>query len=331
MNLLIITNNPTNASFRQRIQIHLDTLREYNINYRVAKLPIGTLARTRLFRSASQFDCVLLHRKSLSPIDAILLRRYARKTIFDFDDEIMYSDRNPNKPSQKRQKAFERTVRIADMIIAGNSYLAEHARSFNPNVKILPTGLNIKAYEIKPPPKKDNKIRLVWIGSHSTIKYLAEIKPTLERIGSIFDNVVLRIICDEFFDLKNLEVERCLWSEKTEVRNLVASDIGLASLPDNSFTRGKCGFKILQYAAAGLPVVASPVGVNAEYVSHGVTGFHAKSIEQWINRLNNLIEDPLLRKTMGERGSVWVKKFDSNVIGQKLTGLIKECLYDVMS
>ncbi|MEJ2701033.1 MAG: glycosyltransferase family 4 protein [Sedimentisphaerales bacterium] len=326
MNLLILTNNPHRASFRQRVGIHLDTLRANHVDSEVVQLPPGFLARQKLFRRAADFDGILLHKKRLNAIDVLSLRRYGRKVIYDFDDAVMYSDRNPERYSRSRFVRFRKVVKLADVVIAGNSYLAEHAGRFNSNVEILPTGLDVKAYQTHNVAKNDGKIRLVWIGSQSTLKYLAEIKPALEEIGARFDNVVLRIICDKFFSLHNMEVEKQQWSEKTQVSDLSGCDIGLAPLPDNPFTRGKCGFKILQYAAAGLPVIASPVGVNAQYVSNGITGFHAANIPQWIERMASLIENEQLRKNMSLETRRPIERFDISVIGKRLLDTIKNCI-----
>ena len=325
MDLLIVTNNPERASFRQRIGAYLNFFHDNGINCEVAKLPAGSLARRKLFKQATDFDGLFLHKKRLNSLDAFWVSRYARKVIYDFDDAIMYSDKHTDRPSHKRQKSFKRTVRLADMVIAGNSYLAEHVRKSNTSVNVLPTGLDTHTYKPKAD-LKNNNLHLVWIGSESTLGYLAELKPALEEIGSRFDNVVLRIICDVFFDLNNLEVEKCLWSLKKEVIDLVTSDIGLAPLPDNRFTRGKCGFKILQYAAAGLPVVASPVGANAEYVQDGAMGFLVTDTRQWVDRITELIENPNLRKRMGREGLAYAEKFDMTVIGKQLVKLIKGCL-----
>ncbi len=329
MNLLVLSNNIKRASFRQRIAVHLDFLRANGIDCEVVKLPSGSLARRKLFRKAADFDGVFLHKKKLNFIDAFWLRRYSRKIIYNFDDAIMYSDKNPKRYSHSHLIPFRRSVKLADMVIVGNSYLAEHARKFNPNVEILPNGLETSSYKRRAGLKNDEKIRLVWIGCSSTLKYLAEKKFALEEIGTRFDNVVLRIIADEFFDLQNIAVEKHPWSEEMQVIDLVTSDIGLAPLPDNRFTKGKCGFKILQYAAAGLPVVASPVGVNAEYVCEGVTGFHAMDIRQWVNKISRLVEDPVLRNRMGQAGNVQVQRFDLSVIGKQLCKLVEKCLEGV--
>ena len=326
MNLLVLTNNPERASFRLRIEVYLDVLRDNGIECEVVRFPAGSLARRKLFKQTANFDAVFLHKKRLNSLDAFWLRRYAAKVIYDFDDAIMYSDKHPDRPSRKRQESFQRTVKLADMVIAGNSYLAEHARKLNPNVEVFPTGLDTHAYELKVEPTNDAKLRLVWIGSGSTLKYLAGIKPALEEIGSCFDNVILRIICDDFFDLWNMKVEKCLWSEYKQAIDLATGDIGLAPLPDNHFTKGKCSFKILQYAAAGLPVVASPVGSNAEYVQEGVNGFLAGDCSEWVDKMSRLLTDSQLRKQMGQAGREDVKQFDLRVIGKQLCRLIREFL-----
>ncbi len=326
MKLFVLTNNPERASFRQRIQIYFDILRANGIDYHVAKLPAGFFARKKLFKQAEDFDGIFLQKKGLNFRDAMWLRRNSKKIIYDYDDAIMYSPNSPGRNSTSHLNSFRRSAKLADVVIAGNSYLAENARRFNAEVKILPTGLDTKAYMVEAKAKDDGKIRLVWIGSRSTLQYLAEIKPALEQIGLRYDNVVLRIICDNFFNLKNMEVEKRRWSLGNQVKDLTTSHIGLAPLPDNRFTRGKCGFKILQYQAAGLPVIASPVGVNSEYVCNGVTGFHALNIQEWIDRISELIDNVELRKKMSDAGRAQAQRFDTAVIGKQLCSLIKECI-----
>ncbi|MCJ7617464.1 MAG: glycosyltransferase family 4 protein [Desulfobacterales bacterium] len=324
MRLLVLTNNPSRASFRQRIGVYFDMLRTNGINCELAVLPHGSLARRKLFKLTIDFDGVFLHKKCLNFFDAFCLRRYCSKIIYDFDDAVMYSPRTPDSDRSSHFRLFRRTAKLAGMIIAGNSYMGEHAGRFNQSVKILPTGLDTKEYARKSEPGNNDRIKLVWIGSKSTLKYLAEIKPALEQIGSRFSNVILRIICDDFFDLDNMQVEKCIWSLEKQAVDLVSSDIGLAPLPDNRFTRGKCGFKILQYQAAHLPVIASPVGVNAEFVSDGMTGFLAANNNQWADRISELIENTALRKQMADAGQEHVKEFDIKVTGAKLCEIVTE-------
>ncbi|MBN2138818.1 MAG: glycosyltransferase family 4 protein [Sedimentisphaerales bacterium] len=331
MKLLVLTNNPERPSFRQRIRIYVDLLRDNGIDCEIASVPGSLTARYRLLKRSADFDAVFLHKKRLNLIEAPLLRRYARRIIYDFDDAIMYKPGYPNRFNISSQARFRLTVKLADLVIAGNSYLAEHAKRSNKRVEILPTGLNTRDYAVSAEPQKDGKIRLVWIGSRSTLKYLTLIRPALEEIGSRFGNVVLRMICDEFLETEKISVEKRIWSSGTEVPDLVTSDIGLAPLPDNHFTRGKCGFKILQYAAAGLPSIASPVGVNSEYVRDGVTGFLASDTKQWVEKISRLVEDGQVRAAMGENALKFVEGFDVGVIGEKLAALIRQCCGNVIS
>jgi glycosyltransferase involved in cell wall biosynthesis len=325
--LLVVSNNPARASFRQRIGIHMPALQERGIACEVARLPAGAWGRRRLYLEAKAFDGVFLHRKMLNAWDAYWLGRACRKLIYDFDDAIMYNDRRPEKISRVRFRRFGRSVSLADRITTGNEYLADHARRYNPGVTVIPTGLDLRPYAVAPPRSNDGKVRLVWIGSRATLKYLADIKPALEEIGARHGNVVLRIVADAFFDLHHMTVEKAAWSVEGEVSDLTACDIGLAPLPDNPFTRGKCGFKILQYQAAGLPVVASPVGVNSTYVSDGVTGFTAQDIPNWTDRLDILIRDTGLRTSMGRAGRHHVEEFDKEAVGRRFCDLVAECLW----
>jgi glycosyltransferase involved in cell wall biosynthesis len=326
MKLLIITNNPDRASFRQRIAVYIDTLRASGIDCRVEQLPQWMIPRRRLFMQANDFDAVFLHKKILNPFDAYYLKKYAKKIIYDFDDAVMFDDKQPQKPHHKRQTSFRRTATLANLVIAGNVYLAEHAGRFNPNVEILPTGLDTKAYKTAAQKAGDGKIRLVWIGSRPTLPNLKQISPALEEIGSCFNNVVLKIISDGFFDLQNIPVEKQPWSLETEAMELAKSDIGLSPLADNNFTRGKCGFKILQYQAAGLPVVASPVGVNAELIRNGINGYHAAAVTDWVEKLSALIKDKSLRTKMGLSARQTVLSFDLDAIGPQLVSIIKNAV-----
>ena len=166
----------------------------------------------------------------------------------------------------------------------------------------------------------------MWIGSDSTLRYIEEIRPALERVAARFDNVVVRIIGDSFPTWPAIPTEEVLWSPETRRTGLATSDIGLAPLPDNPFTQGKCSFKVLEYAASGLPVVASPVGTNGEYVAEGTTGFLAQTEDEWVERLTRLVEDATLRGRMGQAGRPHAAEHDVHVIGARFVELLRQCL-----
>jgi glycosyltransferase involved in cell wall biosynthesis len=150
--------------------------------------------------------------------------------------------------------------------------------------------------------------------------------PTLEQIGQRYSNVVLRIICDSFIDLFSLPVEKCLWTTEKEAMDLASCDIGLAPLPDDPFTKGKCGYKILQYCACGLPVVASSVGVNTQLIEEGKCGFLADNPDQWLARLSQLIDNADLRRAMGTAGCDYVANYDLEIVGRKLVDIVANWL-----
>lgn len=326
--LLVITINDSldAPSFRQRIAIYLDLLRKRGIECHVGRMSSSMLERRALFASAQRFDGVLLHRKILNAWDAFWLRRFGGTVIYDFDDAIMYSEGKEGRVNRLRACRFRRSVALSRLVIAGNEYLADHARRYNPEVEILPTGLDVGAYPVRTPREDDGTVRLVWVGSGSVVKHLRRIVPALDELGRRFPKVVLRVISSEFVSLQSMPVEQHAWSRDTEVADLMTSDIGLAPLTDDPFTRGKCAFKILQYQAAGLPVVASPVGANAQYVRDGATGFLVQDLSQWVDRLSTLIENSQLRTALGRAGRRDVEKFDVNVIGHRLSTLILRCL-----
>jgi glycosyltransferase involved in cell wall biosynthesis len=323
MKLLILSHNPDRASFRQRIGVYLLQLKAVGMACTIEKFPDGYFTRWKLFSKAGEFDAVLLHKKTLNFWDANILRKHARKIIYDFDDAVMYSPRKPDSRHSSHKRLFERTVKLADCVIAGNAYLAEHAKPFCRDVHILPTGLDTKKYDT-PKPASDGKIRLVWIGSRATLEYLQAITPALERIGKQYPNVVLRIICDAFLNFSKMPVERCVWSLETEAKDLAACDIGICPLPDDNFTRGKCGFKILQYFAASLPAIASPVGVNVDFVRPGFTGFTAQTEQEWLDTLKKLIENSKLRQAMGQTAKEFSRQFDHGQIAPQFCKLITQ-------
>lgn len=136
-----------------------------------------------------------------------VLFHYAPTRIFDFDDAIMHSPARPHSDHTSHYRLFRRTAKKMDVMIAGNPTLADYARRYCKEVLVLPTGLDTTAYLKLKAANKDGKIRFVWIGSKSTVKYLSQLRPVFEQIGKTHSNVVLRIIADEFFDLNNMVVE----------------------------------------------------------------------------------------------------------------------------
>jgi glycosyltransferase involved in cell wall biosynthesis len=251
-------------------------------------------------------DVVILQRRLLSRWQLALLRRAARWLIFDVDDAVFLRDSHAPKGlfSTRRLRRFACVARAADAIVVGNSFLgAETARwAAAGRVHLIPTCVDPARYSLAAHGPRAAGVKLAWIGSSSTLRGLEAIRPVLEEIGRRVPGVGLRLICDRSLKLDHLPVEACPWTEVGEVRALAAGDIGISFLPDDLWSRGKCGLKVLQYMAAGLPVVANPVGVQADMVRHGENGFLVKTTTEWVQTVGRLSQDAELRCRMGSTG-----------------------------
>jgi glycosyltransferase involved in cell wall biosynthesis len=263
-------------------------------------------------------DVVLLQRRLLDAFQLRLLRHSSRRLVFDFDDAVFLRDSYARAPNTQRRTArFRRTIQAADAVIAGNAFLAEHADQFTEpgKVFVVPTCVNPAKYRPKyqlPPPHRDIAVPvLVWIGSASTLRALERAQALLDAIGRAIAGVQIKVICNRFPVFRNLPVAPVYWSEPSEAEHLAAADIGISCLPDDSWTRGKCGLKVLQYMAAGLPVVANRVGVHPEMVEHGRSGFLVETESDWIEAIRMLAADPDLRTEMGRRGRQIVEEWYS--------------------
>lgn len=251
-------------------------------------------------------DAVLVQRRLLGGMSRRRLRRCARHLIFDFDDAVWLRDSYSPRGlvSGRRLRRFRSIIQEADLIVAGNRFLAEQAARFTDPalVSVIPTCLDPNRYRMARHQAEDRPPRLAWIGSSSTLQGLERIADRLDSIGRACPGAILVLICDRPIRLSSLRVEFHPWSEENEGDVLATADMGISWLPDDDWSRGKCGLKLLQYMAAGLPVLANPVGVQREIVRHGTTGYHCDSTEDWIEAVRALAGDSCLRQSMGSAG-----------------------------
>ncbi len=319
MNLLIVSNNPKRGSFRDRIGGYLDIMAAHGITPTVEVPDRSLVKRIHQYRQMDRYDVVLLHKKSLPLFDAAFFKPRKAKVIFNYDDAIMFNNRGI--PTRTHGQRFRRSLRAADVVLVGSSYLAQQAAPYHDNIRILPLGLNTNKYRCGTR-KQDGKVRLVWVGRPVTLGYLEQLKPVIRELAGQYPSLVLRLVCEEFIDIEGVAIEKIQWTPEIRYRALAEADIGLAPLPDNPFTRGKCTFKVLEYSASGLPVVASPVGTNVDHVKDGVTGHLAATPDQWLQKLRILLDNPALRSDMGAQGREYAREFDSAIVGEKFCDLI---------
>jgi len=328
--LLVLTRRRTTASFRQRIEAYLAPLAERGTDSEVVELAACPVERRRQWRRLRQFDGLWLHRKTLTAWDAWALRGAARPVIYDVDDAVMYQARTAERgPHRGRLRRFRRTVTMARLTLTGNPVLADHVAHAGGRAEVVPTGLDAGRYTPKERHENNGPLRLVWIGSRSTLKRLEPFRDMFAELRRAVPDVVLRVVAHAGFSVDGLAAENVPWSSETEARLLAECDVGVAPLPDTPYTRGKCGFKILQYMAAGLPVIASPVGANADYVRPGETGLHARNTGEWVAAVKRLAADPALRAAMGRAGRQRiVGEFDLAVLAPRVCRLIDDAITD---
>ncbi len=311
-------------SSRYRVLQYIPHLEEMGHVCTVLRIPHRLYTRFIAFRKMSRFDLVVLQKKLLGPLEFRLLRCHSKSLIYDFDDAVMYRDsKHMNSYSWQRRQRFIRTVNNADWVIAGNRYLREevpHSR-----VSIIPTPIDMKRYRAKIYHDEKKTVTLGWIGSKSTLAYLADLKGVLEEIGREFDDVQLKIVCDTFFDCRHLKVIKKLWKYEEEIEDLHSFDIGLMPLSDDPWSRGKCAFKLLQCMAVGVPVVASPVGMNCEIVHNHENGFLAHNEDEWLKWLKLFIQQADLRKRIGKNGRKFIKRdYSLSLHSQKMGNLFSK-------
>jgi glycosyltransferase involved in cell wall biosynthesis len=269
---------------------------------------LRTWERRALLRWA---DVTVLHQIKLSSIEARLFAAFSRRRVFDVDDAIYV--RKPRSlgdlpdESAWRKKKFAATCRWVDAVAAGNDVLAGVARATAKKIVVLPTSIDTACYETTVA-GADEAPTIAWIGSPENLIYLDMIRPALARLTQRYPTLKMRVICSKFPDWSDVNVERVAWSSATEAHSLAGAHIGVMPLTDDAWSRGKCAFKLLQYMAAALPCVASPVGANTEALLNGINGFHARDVDEWERSLEKLIVSAELRASFGTQGRQHVEQ-----------------------
>lgn len=263
-------------------------------------------------------DIVLLQREILSTY--LTIEPLVKKPrILDVDDAI-YLYRGGH--------FIRRLAQCCDLVICGNNYLANWFNLWNPNVTVLPTAIDTQKYVPKTHEAHMNRpIIIGWIGTSSNLQYLYNIEMALNRVIESYLNVQLLVICDRVPVFRRLALNRVKflhWSEQTELENLQTMDIGIMPLEDSPWTRGKCSFKMLQYMSCGLPVVVSPVGMNAEVLAMDNIGMGASTELQWVEALLALLDSTELRSDLGAAGRRTVEKaFSIDVLAPRLASCLR--------
>lgn len=272
----------------------------------------GYLNLIAYLRKVPRVDVVWIHR-FVAPVGtgfiAFMLKKVLRKPlVFGYDDAVYVNRKKGNIIREwfGSWRDIEKLIVMGDYVLARNPVLGSYAQARNPNVLVLPSAIEAKLYNRQvnksSKAKRNNKVFVLgWIGSSSSAPYLELIRSVLEKLGQEC-LVEFRLIGGDMPDIDGVIIKRIPWRQSTEIEELCQVDVGIATLPDDEWARGKSGLKVVQYMGCGLPVVASAVGSHLDLLEHGKQGFLVKTEIEWLDALRALRDNQELRIKMGESG-----------------------------
>ncbi|RED19600.1 glycosyltransferase involved in cell wall biosynthesis [Flavobacterium cutihirudinis] len=271
----------------------------------------------------SKCDLIVIE-KELFPnvpfiVEKFLLR--GKSYALDFDDYIATGYKlNPVKRFFFRNK-IDKLANGAKFVTVGNHWYFSEIKS--DNLVYLPTVINLEKYPKKKLEYKTDIITIVWIGSLSTGKYLQIVAPTLQKLSQKYP-IKLKVIGVDIA-IEGIDVELVNWKEATEVEELLSSDIGIMPLEDTMWENGKCGFKLVQYMACGLPVIASAAPANKEIIDEGINGFIINNQDDWYDAFEKLILNVSLREQFGKSGRQKIEnKYSYQVWGDRYSDFLEQ-------
>ena len=304
---------PDHVSARYRLQAFIPALARAGCTLVLEPIPAACLNGYGSFHACVALMSSCCNVNLLPVLEYRFLRRMARRLIYDFDDAMLYRDSyHPRGHSSvQRARRFSAIVRSSDTVIAGNAFLKDCAiesGARRENVAVIPTCVEPEKYPPRSASSRAQGLEMVWIGSSSTLAGLERQRPLLQRLGREIPGLRLRLICDRFVNFDPLPVIQVVWAEATEAASIAQADFGISWMPDDAWSKGKCGLKVLQYGAARIPTIANPVGVHREIIADGVTGLLAATEDQWLEAVRTLARDPVVRAAMGTQARLVVEQ-----------------------
>lgn len=287
-------------------------LKELYNKKKLSKLNIIKSYLKRFYKlfSVRDFNIVVIEKELFPYLPSFgesLLNFFEVPFIVDYDDAIFLNyDLHPNFLVKKvLGKKIYSVMKRANTVIVGNDYLALKAKEAGAKrTVIIPTVVDTDKYRINDR-KKSEKVVIGWIGSPTTLKYVKEISPVLLQISSQSSTTIHLVGGKSGI---NVEDEKIIeWSEDSEIKSIQDFDIGIMPLAESEWEKGKCGYKLIQYMACGVPVIGSPVGANNQIIQHGVNGYKVSSAEEWKVAFEKLINSSELRTKMGLSGRILVE------------------------
>lgn len=297
MRALLVYQSEQLPSSRIRIAQMVPHLKAEGVQAEAVPYPADSAGHRALRRRMNACDVVVLQKKMPRGLQRGLWKRAPVPLVYDFDDAVMHEDVEP-WTSPRRQRRFERTIALCDGVIAGNDYLASQVKGVEVLVAPSPVPDEVpRASEREP-----NAVgRLGWIGGKKNLISLKRIGSALRAVAERME-FILMVVSDGPFALEGVEVEYFRWSLSQQDRLVAEMDVGLMPLEDTPWHRGKCAYKALQYLAAEVPCIASPVGMNRQVIEPEVNGLLAADDSQWEAAIERLLADADERRRMGAAG-----------------------------
>ncbi len=325
----LVAYDPAVPSFRLRMRALRPILERSGFEVRIVALGHGRewLRVARLVRAWRASDLLVFQQVKLLAGERALVRRLCPAWVFDVDDAIMY--RRPRRQGDRsstaawRQRRFRSMAARCRLVVAGSNSLAEMIGDTVRRMVVLPTPVDLAAYPVAPL-EPGGRLRLAWIGWGSNLRYLEAVAPALRRLGEDGVDYEVHVISDRLPEMPGVPCRLVRWSEAGEGRALAECDAGLAPLADDLWTRGKAGYRCIQYAAAGLPSVVSPVGANREVVLDGHTGLWASTQDEWHAALHRLALDVGLRRRLGAAARAKAADYDIGRFGARYAAYLAE-------
>ncbi|MFN2405192.1 MAG: glycosyltransferase family 4 protein [Pyrinomonadaceae bacterium] len=290
--------------------------------------------RLSTISKAKNYDLLYVFREAAllgPPVFERLIAQQRTPFVFDFDDAIFVSYRSPSNGYLSYLKFASKTktiCRLASHVMVGNPYLAEYAREVNDNVTVVPTTIDTQKYQVRPPKTDDGPLTIGWTGSFSTVQHLDTLRGALKKLVET-ENFRLRVIGTPTYELSPLDVEAMPWRAATELEDLSTIDIGVMPLPDDNWSKGKCGLKALQFMALGIPTICSPVGVNTDIIQDNENGFLAGTEAEWVDKLSRLLRSDELRRRLGDAGRATVEqKYSAAIQAPRVHEIFKSVLHN---
>ena len=272
------------------------------------------------YKSVKNYDLIVLYREAVLTRSIIFEKLFSSSgvpIVFDFDDAIWIKDvSNSNKMLSflKNEKKIEKILPLCSHVTCGNEYLKEYASKFNSNVTIIPSTVDTELYVPMHLNGTSSQVKIGWVGSHTTIKHFQKIINVYKRLKDKYnENISFRVIGDDNYRNDELGIVGEKWDNNKEVELFNSFDIGVMPLPKDQWTEGKCGMKGLLYMSTGKPAVVSAVGANNTIIDHAENGFLCSGEDQWFDTLSLLIENPKLRRKIGEKGRLTIEEKYSTI------------------